>query len=164
MLAFNPPAIRGLGTAGGFEVYLQDRADADPQKLYQQLQQFLGDLRKRPDLTGIASFYRPTAPQLFVDVDREKAIALGVPVKDVFDALQSTMGVLYVNDFNKFGHTYRVQLQAEGRVSREAGRPGQRLRPLVRRRHDSGEGADQRASTTTDPTNSNASTASSPPR
>jgi multidrug efflux pump len=114
VLAFNPPAIRGLGTAGGFEVYLQDRSDADPQKLYQALQQFLGDLRKRSDLTGIASFYRPTAPQLFVDVDREKAIALGVPVKDVFDALQSTMGVLYVNDFNKFGHTYRVQLQAEG--------------------------------------------------
>jgi len=114
VLAFNPPSIRGLGTAGGFEVYLQDRSDADPQKLYQELQRYLGELRKRQDLTGVASFYRPTAPQLFVDVDREKAIALGVPVKDVFDALQSTMGVLYVNDFNKFGHTYRVQLQAEG--------------------------------------------------
>jgi HAE1 family hydrophobic/amphiphilic exporter-1/multidrug efflux pump len=114
LLAFNPAAIRGLGSAGGFEVYLQDRADADPQKLYQNLQQFLAELRKRPELTGLASFFRPTSPQLFVDVDREKAFALGVPVKDVFDALQSTMGVLYVNDFNKFGHTYRVQLQAEG--------------------------------------------------
>jgi multidrug efflux pump len=114
VLAFNPAAIRGLGTAGGFEVYLQDRADADPQKLYQNLQQFLGELRKRPELTGIASFYRPTSPQIYVDVDREKAVALGVPIKDVFDALQATMGVLYVNDFNKFGHTYRVQLQAEG--------------------------------------------------
>jgi HAE1 family hydrophobic/amphiphilic exporter-1/multidrug efflux pump len=114
LIAFNPAAIRGLGSAGGFEVYLQDRADADPQKLYQNLQQFLGALRERKELTGIASFYRPTSPQLFVDVDREKALAMGVPVKDVFDALQSTMGVLYVNDFNKFGHTYRVQLQAEG--------------------------------------------------
>jgi HAE1 family hydrophobic/amphiphilic exporter-1/multidrug efflux pump len=114
LLAFNPAAIRGLGTAGGFEVYLQDRGASDPQKLYTALQTFLTELRKRPDLTGIASFYRPTSPQLFVDVDREKAIALGVPIKDVFDALQSTMGVLYVNDFNKFGHTYRVQLQAEG--------------------------------------------------
>jgi multidrug efflux pump len=114
LLAFNPAAIRGLGSAGGFEVYLQNRADADPQKLYQNLQQFLGELRQRPELTGISSFYRPTSPQLVVDVDREKALALGVPVKDVFDALQSTMGVLYVNDFNKFGHTYRVQLQAEG--------------------------------------------------
>jgi multidrug efflux pump len=114
LLAFNPASIRGLGSAGGFEVYLQDRADADPQKLYQNLQPFLDALRKRPELTGIASFYRPTSPQLFVDVDREKTAALGVPLKDVFDALQSTMGVLYVNDFNKFGHTYRVQLQAEG--------------------------------------------------
>ena len=114
LLAFNPASIRGLGSAGGFEVYLQDRADADPQKLYQNLQPFLDALRKRQELTGIASFYRPTSPQLFVDVDREKTAALGVPLKDVFDALQSTMGVLYVNDFNKFGHTYRVQLQAEG--------------------------------------------------
>jgi len=114
LLAFNPAAIRGLGSAGGFEVYLQNRADADPQKLYQNLQKFVGELRQRPELTGIASFYRPTSPQLVVDVDREKTLALGVPVKDVFDALQSTMGVLYVNDFNKFGHTYRVQLQAEG--------------------------------------------------
>jgi len=114
VLAFNPAAIRGLGTAGGFEVYLQDRADADPQKLYQNLQQFLSELRKRPELTSIASFYRPTSPQLYLDVDREKTVALGVPIKDVFDALQATMGVLYVNDFNKFGHTYRVQLQAEG--------------------------------------------------
>src|SRR6185369_12473153 len=59
VLAFNPPAIRGLGTAGGFEVYLQNRADADPQKLYQNLQTFVGELRKRPDLTGVATFYRP---------------------------------------------------------------------------------------------------------
>ncbi len=120
VLAFNPAAIRGLGTAGGFEVYLQDRADADPQKLYQSLQQFLSELRKRPELTGIASFYRPTSPQLYLDVDREKTVALGVPIKDVFDALQATMGVLYVNDFNKFGHTYRVQLQAEGQYRAKA--------------------------------------------
>jgi multidrug efflux pump len=114
VIAFNPASIRGLGIAGGFEVYLQDRSDADPQKLYRNLQAFLSDLRSRPELTGIASFYRPTSPQLFVDVDREKAFALSVPLKSVFDALQSTMGVLYVNDFNKFGHTYRVELQAEG--------------------------------------------------
>ena len=114
LLAFNPAAIRGLGSAGGFEVYLQDRADADPQKLFQNLQPFIDELPKRQELTGIATFYRPTSPQLFVDVDREKAAALGVPLKDVFDTLQGTMGVLYVNDFNKFGHTYRVQLQAEG--------------------------------------------------
>ncbi|MDF3011165.1 MAG: acrB, partial [Burkholderiales bacterium] len=110
VLAFNPAAIRGLGTAGGFELYLQGRASADPQRLYQVTQGFLEALRKHPQLTGINSFFRPTVPQLRVEVDREKALSLGVPVQDVFEALQSTMGSLYVNDFNKFGRTYRVQM------------------------------------------------------
>jgi HAE1 family hydrophobic/amphiphilic exporter-1/multidrug efflux pump len=70
-------------------------------------------LRKRPELTGITSFFRPTVPQLYVDVDQEKAMSLGVPVNTIFDALQSTMGPLYVNDFNRFGKTYRVQIQAD---------------------------------------------------
>ena len=70
-------------------------------------------LGKHPDLQGINTFYRPTVPQLFVEVNREQAMALGVPVSDVFDALQSTMGPLYVNDFNMSGRTYRVQLQAD---------------------------------------------------
>jgi multidrug efflux pump len=113
VLAFNPPPIRGLGTAGGFEVFLQDRITADPKKLNGVLQDFLAELRKRPELTGINTFFRPTVPQILVEVDREKAIALGVPVSDIFDALQGTMGALYVNDFNKFGRTYRVQIQAE---------------------------------------------------
>ncbi len=120
VFAFNPPPIRGLGTAGGFEAYVQNRASADPQQLNQVLQQFMGELRKQPDLAGINSFFRPTTPQLLVDVDREKALSLGVPLSDVFDALQSTMGALYVNDFNKFGRTYRVQVQAD---------PQYRIRP-----------------------------------
>src|SRR6266513_1913040 len=113
VFAFNPVPIRGLGTAGGMEMFLQSRADADPKKLAQVVQQFLGDLRKRPDLTATNSFFRASVPQLFVEVDREKALSLGVPIGDIFDALQSTMGALYVNDFNKFGRTYRVQMQAE---------------------------------------------------
>ena len=113
VFAFNAPPIRGLGTAGGFEAYIQNRADGDPKKLEQVVQQFIGELRKRQELAGINTFYRPSVPQLFVEVDREKAFALGVPVSDVFDALQSTMGALYVNDFNKFGRTYRVQIQAD---------------------------------------------------
>jgi multidrug efflux pump len=113
VLAFNPAAIRGLGTSGGFELYLQARGDADPQRLYQATQGFLEALRKHPQLTAINSFYRPTVPQLRVEVDREKALSLGVPVEDVFEALQSTMATLYVNDFNKFGRTYRVQMQAD---------------------------------------------------
>jgi multidrug efflux pump len=113
VLAFNPPPIRGLGTAGGFEVWLQDRADADPRLLAAQLGRFTDALRKRSELTGINSFFRPTVPQLFVDVDREKAMALGVPVNSIFDALQATMGPLYINDFNRSGRTFRVQIQAD---------------------------------------------------
>ena len=113
VLAFPPPAIRGLGTAGGLEVYVQGRTNADPKALFTVTQDFLTALRAHPRLTGVNSFYRPTTPQLRVEVDREKALALGVPISDVFDALQSTMGALYVNDFNKFGRTYRVQVQAD---------------------------------------------------
>ena len=113
VFAFNPVPIRGLGTAGGMEMYLQNRADADARKLGGVVQQFLGELRKQADLTGVNTFFRATVPQIFVEVDREKALALGVPVNDIFDALQSTMGALYVNDFNKFGRTFRVQIQAE---------------------------------------------------
>ena len=113
--AFNPPTIRGIGQAGGFEVYVQSRASADAKRLSEVMQSFMAELAKHPSLAGINSFYRPTTPQLKVEVDREKAIALGVPVSDVFDALQSTMGTLYVNDFNKFGRTYRVNLQADAK-------------------------------------------------
>jgi multidrug efflux pump len=112
VLAFNPPAIRGLGSAGGFEVYVQARSDADPRRLAQVLQNFTAALSKNPDLQGITTFFRPTAPQLLVEVNREQAMALGVPVPDVFDALQSTIGPFYVNDFNMQGRTYRVQVQA----------------------------------------------------
>jgi HAE1 family hydrophobic/amphiphilic exporter-1/multidrug efflux pump len=112
-MTFNPPPIRGLGQAGGLEFYLQNRADGDPKHLAQVMGDFAVALGKRAELTGINTFFRPTVPQVSVDVDNEKALSLGVPVGDVFDALQSTMGALYVNDFNKFGRTYRVQVQAE---------------------------------------------------
>ena len=113
VLAFNPPAIRGLGSAGGFEIYVQARGDSDARRLAQALQGFTAALGKDPALQGINTFFRPTVPQLLVEVNREQAMALGVPVSDVFDALQSTMGPLYVNDFNMSGRTYRVQIQAD---------------------------------------------------
>jgi multidrug efflux pump len=113
LLAFSPVPIRGIGTSGGFEVYVQDRSGGDVTKLNDVVQQFVGDLRKRPDLQGVNTFFRPSVPQLLVDVDREKALALGVPVDQLFAALQSTMGTLYVNDFNRLGRTFRVQLQAD---------------------------------------------------
>ena len=111
--AINPPSIRGLGATGGFEVYVRGRADPDPQRLAQVTNDFIGALSKDPALDGLRTLYRPTVPQLRVDVDREKAISLGVPVNDVFTALQAQMGSLYVNDFNKSGRTYRVTMQAD---------------------------------------------------
>jgi multidrug efflux pump len=119
-IAFNPPAIRGLGSSGGFELYLQSRGDSDPLRLSTVVNNFMDALRKEPRLTGINSFFRPTVPQLFVEVDEAKAISQGVPVADIYATLQSTMGSLYVNDFNKSGRTYRVQLQAEAEYRMKA--------------------------------------------
>src|SRR3954469_15597902 len=112
-LVFNPPAIRGLGSAGGFEFYVQSRQDADPRRLGTAVNALTDALRQDPQLTSINSFFRATVPQFRVEVNREKAISMGVPVSDVFDALQSTLGALYVNDFNLGGRTYRVQVQSD---------------------------------------------------
>jgi len=109
----NPAPIRGLGTAGGFELYIQTRTGADAARLAQVLQQFKDDLAADGRLVGLNTFFRPSVPQLRVEIDREKALTLGVPVNEVFDALQSTMSALYVNDFNLFSRTFRVQMQAE---------------------------------------------------
>lgn len=111
--AVNPPAIRGLGSAGGFEVYVQSQADTDPIKLAQVMNNFMDAMRANPQLTGINSFFRPTVPQLFIEVDEAKALSQNVKIADIYATLQSTMGSLYVNDFNRSGRTYRVQLQAE---------------------------------------------------
>ena len=119
-IAFNPPAIRGLGSSGGFELYVQSRGDSDPLHLLTVVNGFMDALRKEKSLAGINTFFRPTVPQLFVEVDEAKAISQGVPVKDIYATLQSTMGSLYVNDFNKSGRTYRVQLQAEAEYRMKA--------------------------------------------
>ncbi|PTR12546.1 HAE1 family hydrophobic/amphiphilic exporter-1/multidrug efflux pump, partial [Nitrosospira sp. Nsp2] len=112
-MAFNPPAIRGLGTAGGFEVYVQTRAGADPLQLSNVVNNFIEALNQEPRLAGIATFFRPTVPQFFVEVDEAKAVSLQVRIPDIYATLQSTMGSFYINDFNLSGRTYRVQLQAE---------------------------------------------------
>ena len=112
-LIFNPPPIQGLGTAGGFEVYVQAREDADARKLAAITGQLLDALRARPELTGINSFFHVSAPQLAVEVDEPKALSLGIPLDAVYATLQATMGTLYVNDFNRSGKTYKVQLSAD---------------------------------------------------
>jgi multidrug efflux pump len=112
-VAFNPPAIRGLGSTGGFELYVQSRTGSDPLQLSTVVDDFMARLEQEPKFASINTFFRPTVPQFFVEVDEAKAIAQGVAIADIYATLQSTMGSLYVNDFNRSGRTYRVQLQTE---------------------------------------------------
>jgi hydrophobe/amphiphile efflux-1 (HAE1) family protein len=113
VLAFNPPPIFGLGTAGGFEFYVQNRGEGGAKRLAEVSQQFMGAAGKSPLLGGVQTLWRATSPQLYVDVDRERAKALGVPVDEVFNTLASTLGSYYVNDFNKYGRTWQVLMSAE---------------------------------------------------
>ena len=118
--AVNPPAIRGLGTAAGFEVYVQSQRDTDPIKLAAVMNNLMEAMGKDPSLTPPKTFFRPTVPQLLIEVDEAKAISQGVRIADIYTTLQSTMGSYYVNDFNKNGRTYRVQLQAEAQFRMQA--------------------------------------------
>ncbi len=121
VLAFNPPAIFGLGTAGGYELYIQNRGDGGAKRLQEVLQQFLARANADPQLGGAQTLWRATVPQLFVEVDREKAKKSGVAVDEVFAALSSTLGTYYVNDFNKYGRTWQVLMSAEPQFRRRPG-------------------------------------------
>jgi HAE1 family hydrophobic/amphiphilic exporter-1/multidrug efflux pump len=117
VLAFAPPPIFGLGNAGGFEFYIQNRGEGGAQRLAQVMGQFLARANQDPMLGGgggyVQTLWRPNVPQLRVDVDREKAKALGVPIDQLYNALAATLGTYYVNDFNKFGRTWQVLMSAE---------------------------------------------------
>jgi multidrug efflux pump len=119
-IAFAPPPIFGLGTAGGFEFYIQNRGDGGSKRLAEVSQQFIGAASQSPKIAMVNTFWRPNVPQLYVDVDREKAKSLGVPLDDIFSTLAATLGSYYVNDFNKYGRTWQVLMSAE---------PGQRGKP-----------------------------------
>ncbi|HEY8460067.1 MAG TPA: multidrug efflux RND transporter permease subunit, partial [Blastocatellia bacterium] len=112
--AFLPPAIPGLGNAGGFSFWLQDRSGGSVEFLAQNLQKFIEACRKRPELTGVNSQFSASIPQIYADVDRDKALKQGVAVADVYQTLQAYLGGLYLNQFNRFGRQWRVFLQAEG--------------------------------------------------
>jgi len=113
VLAFNPPAIFGLGTAGGYEFFIQNRGDGGSRRLQEVLQQFLARANSDPRLGGAQTLWRAMVPQIFVDVDREKTKKAGVAIEEVFAALSSTLGNYYVNDFNKYGRTWQVLMSAE---------------------------------------------------
>jgi multidrug efflux pump len=110
---FPPPPVQGLGTTGGFKLQIEDRASLGYDKLDSAVKEFLGKAYKAPELAGMFSGYQVNVPQLYADIDRTKARQLGVPVTEVFDTMQIYLGSLYVNDFNKFGRTYSVRVQAD---------------------------------------------------
>jgi len=112
VLAFNPPPIFGLGTAGGFEFYIQNRGDGGAKRLSEVTQAFLARANKDPQLAFTQTLWRATVPQLSVEVDREKAKTLGVPISDIYNALSATLGNYYVNDFNKYGRAWQVLMSA----------------------------------------------------
>ena len=103
----------GLGTTGGFKLYLEDRASLGYEALDQATKAFMAKAYQSPELAGMFSTYQVNVPQLYADIDRTKARQLGVPVTEVFDTMQIYLGSLYVNDFNKFGRTYSVRVQAD---------------------------------------------------
>ena len=113
ILAFNPPPIPGLGSTGGFSFKLQDRSGGTPQELAKVADDFMAAARQRPEIGSIYSKFNPRTPAYRLAVDREKAKKLGVPISDVTNALQTFLGGLNVNDFSRFGRTYKVTMQAE---------------------------------------------------
>jgi multidrug efflux pump len=113
VLAFAPPPIFGLGNAGGFEFYIQNRGEGGPAELAKVMNDFMAKANADPRLAGVQTLWRPGTPQLYVDVDRERARAMGVNINEVFDTLSASLGTYYVNDFNKFGRTWQVLMSAD---------------------------------------------------
>jgi hydrophobe/amphiphile efflux-1 (HAE1) family protein len=114
VFAFNIPPIIGLGTGSGFEYQLQDFDGRDPADLGAAVNGLIAAANADPRLAAVFSTFSPTSPSLFLDVDRDKAQALGIRIADIFSALQTALGGFYVNDFNLFGRTWQVNIQAEG--------------------------------------------------
>ncbi|HYR85672.1 MAG TPA: efflux RND transporter permease subunit, partial [Terriglobia bacterium] len=111
--SFSPPAIPGVGTAGGFSFVLEDRAGRDVQFLSDNLAKFLEAAHKRPEIGAISTTFLPSVPQKFINVDREKVLKHGVALSDVYSTVQAYLGGLFVNYFNEFGRTWQVYVEAE---------------------------------------------------
>ena len=111
--AFGPPAIPGLGTAGGFTFMLQDRTGGTVEQLFDNLDKLKEAARKRPEIASLVTTFRPSVPQLYIDVDQDRVLKQGLQFADVYQTLQSFLGGAYVNQFNRFGRQWKVYLQAE---------------------------------------------------
>lgn len=126
---FPPPPVLGIGTLGGFKLQIEDRTDQGYQALDNALKAVQAKAYQSPALTGVFSSYNINTPQLYADLDRTKAFQLGVPIEDIFAAMQIYLGSIYVNDFNQFGRTYQVIAQADKQYRK---RPDDILRLKVR--------------------------------
>src|SRR5881296_108196 len=113
-LSFPPPAIPGVGTSGGFTFVLEDRAGRDVRFLADNLDKFMAAAQKRKEIGAMVSTFLPAVPQQFVDVDREKVLKQGVALNEVYRTIQTFMGGVFVNYFNRFGRQWQVYVQAEG--------------------------------------------------
>src|SRR4029077_15370002 len=113
VLVFGPPAVRGLGNAGGFKLMVKATGDVNFDALQAQADNLALKGNQQPGLVGLFNGFRARTPQLYVDVDREKVKTMGVQLTDVFDALQAYLGSFYTNDFNRFGRTWQVNIQAD---------------------------------------------------
>jgi hydrophobic/amphiphilic exporter-1 (mainly G- bacteria), HAE1 family len=123
--SFSPPAIPGVGTSGGFQFVLEDRAGRDVQFLSSNLAKFMAAARKRPEIGTISTTFLPSVPQQFVKVDREKVLKQGVAINDVYQAIQTFMGGLFINYFNDFGRTWQVYVEAEAAYRSDLANLGQ---------------------------------------
>jgi len=113
IVMFPPPPVQGIGTTGGFKLQLEDRASLGYDAMDGAVKAFMAKASQAPELAGLFTSWQVNVPQLWADIDRTKARQLGVPVQDIFDTMQIYLGSLYVNDFNKFGRTYSVRVQAD---------------------------------------------------
>jgi HAE1 family hydrophobic/amphiphilic exporter-1 len=123
--AFSPPAIPGIGTAGGVTLILQDRAGKDIAFLWEHTKKFMEEAKKQPEIARVTTTLLPTVPQIFVDVDRDKVLTQGVDLNQVYRTLQAFMGGYFINYFNRFGRTWQVYVQAEGEYRTQADQLGQ---------------------------------------
>jgi len=112
-VALLPPAIPGVGQAGGVDFFIQDRAGNSLDYLWQNAQRFMAELRNRPEIAFLNTTFTPAAPQLFAHVDEDRVLKLGVPIRDVYGTLQALLGGNFVNQFNRFGRVWRVFLEAD---------------------------------------------------
>ena len=124
-LSFPPPAIPGVGASGGLQFVLEDRASSNPEELAANLNKFMAAARKRPEIGLIFTTALMAVPQVYLDVDRDKVLTQGVPLKDVYDTIQAFMGGAFINYFNRFGLQWQVYVQAEGEYRTDAANVGQ---------------------------------------